>query len=214
MFAAVPPEPVRQVVLVSAQGWRSHEATLRRFQRKAGTWHQVGTSTHAWLGSNGLAAHRTRQQNSGQTPAGVFSLPQAFGAVAGGQVRLPYLRITPHSYWPYDPRDPRTYNVLQTRRVAGLQTPNGVTTGSGPSGWRRTAVSTGTRWSSATTCPARPTGTAPGNGAQQRPPVRTRVAGSSCMWIAAVRPPDVLPSAQGRCEPRSRGWTRQPIHGS
>lgn len=121
MFAAVPPEPVRQVVLVSAQGWRSHEATLRRFQRKAGTWHQVGTSTHAWLGSNGLAAHRTRQQNSGETPAGVFSLPQAFGAVAGGQVRLPYLRITPHSYWPYDPRDPRTYNVLQTRRVAGAK---------------------------------------------------------------------------------------------
>ena len=121
MLAQPPPEPVRQVVVVSAQRWGSQQATLRRFARVGSAWQRVGPATHAWLGANGLARHRVRQQNSGQTPAGVFTLPQAFGAGPGGAVQLPYLRITGRSYWPYDPRDARTYNVLQDRRIPGAR---------------------------------------------------------------------------------------------
>jgi L,D-peptidoglycan transpeptidase YkuD (ErfK/YbiS/YcfS/YnhG family) len=68
------------------------------------------------VGSGGLMPARQRLQNTGTTPAGVFTLPLAFGAGPGSAVRLPYHRITPSSYWPYDPRDPRTYNVLQAKR--------------------------------------------------------------------------------------------------
>lgn len=121
MFAQPPPEPVRQVIVVSADGWRSQQATLRRFARVGTSWQRVGGATHAWLGTNGMARHRVRKQNSGQTPAGIFTVPQAFGAPAGRAVRLPYTRITARSYWPYDPRDPRTYNVLQDRRVPGAR---------------------------------------------------------------------------------------------
>ncbi len=42
--------------------------------------------------------------------------PAAFGRGSGSRIGLPYHRITAASYWPYDPRDPRTYNVLQTKR--------------------------------------------------------------------------------------------------
>lgn len=121
MFADVPPAPTTQVVVVRAERWRSQRATVRRWQFTGGAWQRVGPAVPAWLGSNGMARGNLRQQNSGQTPAGVFTLPQGFGASSGQAVRLPYTRITPHSYWPYDPRDPRTYNVLQTQRTPGAQ---------------------------------------------------------------------------------------------
>lgn len=115
------PAPPQQVVVVTSRSWGSQRATLRRFARVGSSWVRVGPPARAWLGVNGFAAKRARRQNSGQTPAGVFSLPQAFGAGPGDGVRLPYHRITPQSFWPYDPRDPRTYNVLQTRRADGAR---------------------------------------------------------------------------------------------
>jgi L,D-peptidoglycan transpeptidase YkuD (ErfK/YbiS/YcfS/YnhG family) len=115
------PVPVRQVVVVTGQDWRSQQATLRRFERSGDSWVRVGPRVSAWIGVNGFVRDRARRQNSGQTPAGVFTLPQAFGAVAGHAVSLPYRRITAHSYWPYDPQDPRTYNVLQPRRATGAR---------------------------------------------------------------------------------------------
>lgn len=121
MLAAPVPEPTRQVIVVSAPRWRSQEAKLRRFELTGGRWQRVGVPVHAWLGTRGLARRAVRRQNSGQTPAGVFTLPQAFGAVSGEGVRLPYTRVTANSYWPYDPRDPRTYNVMQTRRAPGAR---------------------------------------------------------------------------------------------
>jgi L,D-peptidoglycan transpeptidase YkuD (ErfK/YbiS/YcfS/YnhG family) len=116
MLPAAPPEPAQQVIVVTAPHWDSQRGRLRRFVRDEGRWVRVGPRTRAWLGVNGFAPWRTRQQNSGQTPAGVFTLPQAFGTGPATEVDLPYHRITPRSYWPYDPRDPRTYNVLQTDR--------------------------------------------------------------------------------------------------
>lgn len=116
-----PPNPPRQVVVVTAERWRSTRAVLRRYDWSAQGWQRVGRPAPAWLGRNGLAAAQHRRQNSGRTPAGVFPLPRAFGTVPGAGVRLPYHRVTGSSYWPYDPRDPRTYNVLQTRRWSGAR---------------------------------------------------------------------------------------------
>lgn len=119
-----PPAPVvelsvpdtRQVIVVSAPYRTSTRAQMRRFEWSPTGWEQVGRAKRAWLGANGQTPARQRLQNTGTTPAGVFSLPRAFGRGPGASVRLPYHRITGSSYWPYDPRDPRTYNVLQSRR--------------------------------------------------------------------------------------------------
>lgn len=113
----VDPPQTRQVVVVSAEGRRNTRAVLRRFALTPRGWEKVGPATSAWLGSGGLMPARKRLQNTGTTPAGVFRLPLAFGTGPGSAVRLPYHRITGSSYWPYDPRDPRTYNVLQTKRA-------------------------------------------------------------------------------------------------
>lgn len=109
-------DPIRQMIVVTSANWASQRATLRRYERSGNGWVRRGKPVQAWVGVNGFAPKRTRRQNSGQTPAGVFRLPLAFGSGPGSQVSLPYHRTTWRSYWPYDPRDPRTYNVLQTRR--------------------------------------------------------------------------------------------------
>jgi L,D-peptidoglycan transpeptidase YkuD (ErfK/YbiS/YcfS/YnhG family) len=108
--------PVRQMIVVTSARWSSQRATLRRFERERDGWVRKGVPLRAWVGVNGFAPKRTRRQNSGQTPAGMFGLPASFGSGRGSQVALPYHRTTWRSYWPYDPRDPGTYNVLQTER--------------------------------------------------------------------------------------------------
>jgi L,D-peptidoglycan transpeptidase YkuD (ErfK/YbiS/YcfS/YnhG family) len=115
--AEASPPDTRQTIVVSAPRWHTSRAVLRRFEWSQRGWREVGSATPAWLGSGGLAAAANRRQNTGTTPAGVFTLPRAFGRGSGSQVRLPYHRLTSTSYWPYDPRDPRTYNVLQTTRA-------------------------------------------------------------------------------------------------
>ncbi len=113
----VPPDVPQQVIVVTAPTWGSQRATLRRYVATDGDWVRVGRKVPAWVGINGFAPASTRRQNSGQTPAGNFTIPRAFGAGRGADIELPYHRITSDSYWPYDPRDPRTYNVLQTQRT-------------------------------------------------------------------------------------------------
>lgn len=112
-----PEPPVNQVIVVRAPSWDSTLAEFRRFERVDDQWRRVGPVRSARLGSSGLAPKRVRKQNTGRTPAGIFELPMAFGSASGSRVAMPYHRITAGSYWPYDPRDPRTYNVLQTRRA-------------------------------------------------------------------------------------------------
>lgn len=125
VLALVPPAPpvepvvprTRQVIVVGAPRRHTSRALMRRFQWTARGWTQVGAATRAWLGSGGVVPEAQRRQNTGTTPAGVFTLPRAFGSGPGEGIRMPYHRITDTSYWPYDPRDPRTYNVLQTVRA-------------------------------------------------------------------------------------------------
>ena len=115
------PAPPEQVVVVTAPAWDSQRATLRRYSWRDGQWLRAGRAVQAWVGVNGFAPWRTRLQNTGQTPAGTFGIPAAFGRGVGRGVALPYQQITAATYWPYDPRDPRTYNVLQTTRVPGAR---------------------------------------------------------------------------------------------
>lgn len=117
MLSAPPEPPPAQVIVVAAHRWDSQRGILRRYQRSAQGWEKVGSPVRAWLGRGGLAPAARRLQNTGTTPAGVFDLPQAFGSGRSVGIDLPYERITEDSYWPYDPRDPRTYNVLQSQRV-------------------------------------------------------------------------------------------------
>ena len=67
----------------------------------------------ARIGYAGWVAAQVRVQSTGTTPAGTFTLRRAFGALADPGTTLPYIRFDDTDYWPYEPRDPATYNVYQ-----------------------------------------------------------------------------------------------------
>ena len=110
----------RQVIVVTTDNsdgnqWGTSYATLRRYEKTARGWQQVGAATQARIGYNGFTRAYHRHQGSGETPAGSFSITQAFGRPAA-TVKMRYLRTDGDDFWPYDPNDPSTYNVLQTNR--------------------------------------------------------------------------------------------------
>jgi L,D-peptidoglycan transpeptidase YkuD (ErfK/YbiS/YcfS/YnhG family) len=107
----------RQVVVVTAADWRTSHARLQAWRLDAqGVWHQRLAALPARLGWNGFVPGTRRVQSSGETPAGTYGLLRGFGLQDPGEVRLPYRVVRPGMWWPYDPKDARTYNVMQWRR--------------------------------------------------------------------------------------------------
>ncbi len=108
----------RQVIVVTTRSWNTSYAKLQTWQQtQAGEWTRVVAPIQARVGWNGVRREANRQQNTGTTPAGTFALPRGFGLAKPSGVDLPYRLVDQNDYWPYDPTDPKTYNVLQPHRV-------------------------------------------------------------------------------------------------
>ena len=103
----------RQVVVVTSSSWSTSYATVRTYQKDSSGWHKQFKNKDARLGTNGFAHFGKRRQDTGKTPAGTYALPRAFGSAADPGTALSYRQFDRNDWWPYDPRDPRTYNVAQ-----------------------------------------------------------------------------------------------------
>ncbi|WP_255657195.1 L,D-transpeptidase [Actinoplanes sp. L3-i22] len=104
----------RQLIVVTGHGWKSTTATLRAYQRGAdGKWRQTFAAMPARTGYGGWAWAARRVQDTGLTPAGTFTITQAFGVRADPGTRLPYRKVDGNDYWVGDKRDPRTYNLFE-----------------------------------------------------------------------------------------------------
>lgn len=68
------------------------------------------------LGHAGWVVGDERVQSSGTSPAGRYSLPSAFGLSSDPGAALPYRRVDGNDWWPYEPRDPATYNIYQAHK--------------------------------------------------------------------------------------------------
>ena len=107
-----------QVVVVSSRSWSSSYAVLRRYERTTdGRWRRVADPVAARVGRHGFVVAAHRRQSTGTSPAGTFGLVSAFGNGPDPGTALPYRAVDRSDWWVYDPRDPRTYNILQPRRV-------------------------------------------------------------------------------------------------
>jgi L,D-peptidoglycan transpeptidase YkuD (ErfK/YbiS/YcfS/YnhG family) len=112
----------RQVVVVTSSGWQSSHARLQTWRRTpGGDWVQVMAPVPARVGWNGMRMAADRLQSTGTTPAGTFALLRGFGLAEPPGVELPYRRVDANDWWPYDPSDPKTYNVLQPWRPRHAQ---------------------------------------------------------------------------------------------
>lgn len=109
---------VRQMITVTSKRFASTTGTLRAWRRPAGgQWRQVRQPIRVRLGYNGWVRAEQRVQSTGTTPAGKFTLPYAFGRWANPGAHLDYRRVDGNDYWPYDRRDPATYNVYQKHKA-------------------------------------------------------------------------------------------------
>ncbi|MEP6526137.1 MAG: L,D-transpeptidase family protein [Nocardioidaceae bacterium] len=105
---------VRQLITVTSRGWNDTWATLRFWHRKlGGSWRSASPPIRARVGYGGWARAHRRVQSTGTTPAGLFRIRRAFGSLPDPGTRLDYRRFDSNDYWPYEPRDPATYNVYQ-----------------------------------------------------------------------------------------------------
>ena len=108
---------IDQAIVVTAKDWRTTVATLRAYERRDGRWVEVIGPTRAMLGAAGMIPAKRRLQGTGETPAGTFAIPSAFGRKADPGTALPYTRVDRDDTWPYWPKDPATYNLLQTAPI-------------------------------------------------------------------------------------------------
>jgi len=110
------PGSVRQLVTVTSDRWSNTRATLNAWERDGSGWRRVHGPVTVRLGWNGWVRARERRQNTGTTPAGRFTMPYAFGNRADPGAKLRYRRVDGDDVWPYEPRDPATYNIYQPYR--------------------------------------------------------------------------------------------------
>ena len=104
---------VRQLVTVTSDRWSSTGARMSVWRKRAGSWHRVRGPVRVRLGWNGWAPAGKRRQNTGTTPAGSFAMRYAFGNRADPGTRMRYRHVDGNDVWPYEPRDPATYNIYQ-----------------------------------------------------------------------------------------------------
>lgn len=107
----------RQVIVVTSETWNTSYARLQVWQQtSSGDWQRKLGPVRARIGWSGFRREANRLQNTGRTPAGTFGLIRGFGLAEPNGVSLPYRKVDPNDWWPYDPTDPKTYNVQQFHR--------------------------------------------------------------------------------------------------
>ena len=107
-----------QVVTVEASG---SYATVIAWQLSAGTWRRVIETNAARVGANGVVPAAVRIQGSNTTPAGTFTLTQAFGIGANPGALLPYHQVTSHDWWVEDNLS-AYYNQMRSDLLGGFNT--------------------------------------------------------------------------------------------
>jgi L,D-peptidoglycan transpeptidase YkuD (ErfK/YbiS/YcfS/YnhG family) len=110
-------DDVRQLVTVTSDHWSSTRARMSVWRKRSGTWQRVRGPVRVRLGWNGWVPAGKRRQNTGTTPAGSFAMRYAFGNRADPGTALRYRHVDPDDVWPYEPRDPATYNIYQPFRA-------------------------------------------------------------------------------------------------
>jgi L,D-peptidoglycan transpeptidase YkuD (ErfK/YbiS/YcfS/YnhG family) len=117
-FTGHVPATTREVIVVSAPTWRSHTGTVSLYQRGGSGWTRV-VSTPARLGARGLVLATQRVQGTSTTPAGLFTITEAFGRQTDPGTALPYVHVGADHWWVQDRRS-AYYNQMRLGSQAGF----------------------------------------------------------------------------------------------
>lgn len=99
-----------QVITVRAASASATTAVLEAWQRtSAGSYKRVYGPVTAYIGAQGIG---TASETTSRTPAGQFTLTEAFGIAANPGTALPYRKVDGNDWWVSDVRS-RLYNTHQ-----------------------------------------------------------------------------------------------------
>lgn len=126
---AAPPalRQARQLVLVVAPDWDSPRGQLQAFERDAQGWRAHGRRFDVALGRNGsawgLGLHPAqadgpqKREGDGRSPAGIFTIGEAFGYAQRIDSALPYQPMQQSSYCIDVPDSPLYNRIVDAERV-------------------------------------------------------------------------------------------------
>ena len=103
---AVPPSfhgKAGQVVTVVADSASATTAVLTAWQRTGTGWTRAYGPVRAFVGQDGIGR---ASETTSHTPAGVWTLTEAFGIRPSNGTRLPYRRVTTSDWWVSDVKSP------------------------------------------------------------------------------------------------------------
>jgi D-alanyl-D-alanine dipeptidase len=111
----------KQLIVVTTKSWSAPVGILERYEKRDNRWHRVGKTIDVKLGRNGLGwgvglhkipkdAKIVKKEGDGKSPAGIFSLKQAFG-YSPFMVEYPYevYKATDHCV---DDANSKLYNKI------------------------------------------------------------------------------------------------------
>jgi len=120
-------QQARQLVLVVAPDWDSPRGQLQAFERDAQGWHAHGQRFDVALGRNGSAwgigLHPAqtdgpqKREGDGRSPAGIFTIGEAFGYAPRIDSALPYQPMRESSYCIDVPDSPLYNRIVDADRV-------------------------------------------------------------------------------------------------
>ncbi len=112
-----------QAILVTTPNWNSVDGSLQRYEKANGKWQQIGERVPIVVAKNGLAwdaqaemhVPPVKHEGDGRSPAGVFSIGEAFGfAPSEPDLKLPYRPLT-DSIECVDDASSQSYNQIVDR---------------------------------------------------------------------------------------------------
>ncbi len=128
-LAATPPPTAgtSQLLVVTTEGWDANQGRLQAFERRQDHWQPVGASFAVALGRNGsawgLGLHPAqadgpqKREGDGRSPAGIFSIGEAFGYAQRIDSALPYQPMRQSSYCIDVPDSPLYNRIVDADRV-------------------------------------------------------------------------------------------------
>ena len=133
----LPWDNAKQLVLVVTPDWDTDAGVLQRFERNVvGQWQPVSGATEVAVGRKGSAwgiglhaaqeAGPHKQEGDGRSPAGVFTVGEAFGYAGKADTGLPYQPMTAQHYC-IDVNGSPLYNRIVDQAEVGTEAVKGST---------------------------------------------------------------------------------------
>jgi len=99
-----------QIITVTTKSLKDYKANINVFEKTDGKWKHLYKDLQGVTGKNGIMYNR--KQNTGTSPAGVYTITKGFGIASNPGVKFPYRKVQDDDYWVTDPKS-KFYNTWQ-----------------------------------------------------------------------------------------------------